>query len=54
MPFVEVTKMHGSKRLADMVLREGMSVAEAYRRSGVSRCENGVSTFQHSGPIPVL
>lgn len=54
MPFVEVTKMHGSKRLADMVLREGMLVAEAYRRSGVSRREGGASTFQRLGPIPVL
>lgn len=34
---MEVTRMHGRQLLADLVLRQGVSVAEACRRLGVSR-----------------
>lgn len=34
---MELTKMHGRQQLADLVLRQGVSVSEACRRLGVSR-----------------
>ena len=63
MPFLEVTRMHGRQLLADLVLRQGLSVSEACRRAGVSRVtghlwvsrarEQGVASLQEKSRRPL-